>query len=732
MTTATASNASTAPRHDDRPVLVSAPLRPGFDRRDLSHYDDPSWDLGPAVFRENARRCHVTVHFGSIADPAIAQVMRAYLYARLNIDLPGHRPPLPPASVRQAFNRARRLFEFVKTELGACDIARIDHRLVDRYAKALRSRGLRPIVAAQFLETVFDLYAYRDHLGRAHLQFEPWPGRSPSLVAGYRFTRGENRTPRIPEQIITPLLAWSMKYVTLFAPDILAARRELIGLEQRRVELAAKDASLSHAERRARRRTRLANYIDRRRTEARGVPIWTAFYNRASRIDAKTGDVTPPVNAHLLHLHAGIDARAEPKAHLLLKTSASELVEAAIAEFGTEVGGMDTPISIDPDTGSPWRPRFDAKTLVHEERMLQAACYVVCAYLTGMRDCEVQAMQSHCLSLTRSADGVIERRRVRSVAYKTKARTGEPAEWITIAPVADAIRVLEQLSTRATAARGTDTLWPVLSLKTGTKTHVSAEIVRQLNAYRDHLNALFGAENAPVIPPAPDGAPWRITTRQFRRTIAWHIANRPFGTIAGMIQYKHASVAAFEGYAGSSKSGFREEVEAQRALGQIDDILDYFDDRHAGGSPSGPAGPRIAKALDAAADTLGPLPAMIADRARLRTLLASLARTLHAGPLADCFFDPSTALCLKRSTAPDRTTPMIALCEPTRCPNACLTQRHRPAWERAAADAALLLREKRLPAPQRVVLQRELARLQAVLAGIGHWPDPAGRGAEER
>ena len=195
---------------------------------------------------------------------------------------------------------------------------------------------------------------------------------------------------------------------------------------------------------------------------------------------------------------------------------------------------------------------------------------------------------------------------------------------------------------------------------------------------------------------------------------------------------KHASVAAFEGYAGSSKSGFRAEVKAQRALGQIDDILDYFDDRRAGGSPSGPAGPRIARTLDAAGDTLGPLPAMIADRARLRTLRASLARTLHVGPLADCFFDSSTALCLKRTTASDRTTPLIALCEPTRCPNACLTQRHRPVWERAAADAALLLREKRLPAPQRVVLQQELARIQAVLAGIGPRPDLASPGAAER
>jgi hypothetical protein len=318
---------------------------------------------------------------------------------------------------------------------------------------------------------------------------------------------------------------------------------------------------------------------------------------------------------------------------------------------------------------------------------------------------------------------LIERYRVRSVAYKKKTHTGEPAEWVTIAPVADVIQVLEQLSARAAAARGADTLWPVLALKAGTKTHISAEIVRQLNAYRDHLNTLFGTESAPVIPPGPDGTPWRFTTRQFRRTIAWYIANRPFGTVAGMIQYKHASVAAFEGYAGSSKSGFRAEVAAERALGQIEDILDYFDDRRAGGSPSGPAGPRVAKALDAAADALGPLPAMIADRARLRTLLASLARALYVGPLADCFFDPSTALCLKRVTAPDQKAPLIALCEPTRCSNACITKRHRPAWERAAADAALLLREKRLPELQRLVLQQELTRVEAVLSGIGSRPD---------
>ena len=93
------------PAHDDGaretlPVLMSVPLRPGYNRADLSRYGDQTWDLSPGVFRDNARRCHVTVHFSSIEDPAIADALRQFLHARLNVDLPGHRPRLQPAAVR--------------------------------------------------------------------------------------------------------------------------------------------------------------------------------------------------------------------------------------------------------------------------------------------------------------------------------------------------------------------------------------------------------------------------------------------------------------------------------------------------------------------------------------------------------------------------------------------------------------------------------------------------------
>lgn len=714
----TAPALTSAPVFDDRPVLANTPLKPGHVREDLSRVGDPSWDLGPAVFRENARRCHVTVHFDVLEHSDEQAAMRTYLYARLNIDIPGYRPKLPPSCVRQAFNRARRFFGFVRERLGALDFARVDPQMIDAYVRHLQDDpARRPMIVGHLLEVVVDLYRYREHLPDGGLSFEPWDGRPPARVAGYKHV-SENRTPRIPEPIIAPLLAWSLRYITVFAEDILAARRELSRLEARRDRLFAAELGLPRAERRRRQRQRLARYLRSRARQGRGVPVWARPPNGSLSIDPVSGTLLPVINMHLIHLHVGIDATREPAMHLSLAGGGSDLIAAAIEDVGIEPGGMDTPISVDVDLDRPWRLRFDVISLAMEERMLQAAAYVVCAYLTGMRDCEVQAMRRGCLTLARSENGTVSRYRVRSTAYKGKESGGAPAEWVTIAPVADAIGVLEQLTRYAADAHGLDTLWPVLSVTRSSKPHVSAEIVRQINAYRDHLNRLFGTDEAPAIPHGPDGKPWRITTRQFRRTIAWHIANRPFGSVAGMIQYKHASVAAFEGYAGSSASGFRDEVEAQRRLGQIDDLLEYFDRRRAGAALGGPAGPRIARTLDETAIEIGPLPAMIADRSRLRTMLASLARTLHVGPLADCFFDPATALCLKRVTDDPAERPITALCEPTRCPNACIAEHHRPVWERSADDARALLREKRLSGLQRAALQQEVGRIEGVLARI--------------
>lgn len=188
-----------------------------------------------------------------------------------------------------------------------------------------------------------------------------------------------------------------------------------------------------------------------------------------------------------------------------------------------------------------------------------------------------------------------------------------------------------------------------------------------------------------------------------------------------MIPYKPASLAALEGYAGTSASGFRTEIEARRKLGQLEDLLEYFGRRQGGASIGNPAGPRIARTLDDAADRQGPWSAMIADRARLRVMLASLARSLHVGVLDDCFFDPDTALCLKQVTHTNAQPPLTALCQPTRCPNACITARLRPGWKRSVQEVRILLKERRLSDLQHAALTAELHRLTTVIEAI----DPA-------
>ena len=315
-----------------------------------------------------------------------------------------------------------------------------------------------------------------------------------------------------------------------------------------------------------------------------------------------------------------------------------------------------------------------------EEKWLQAACYVVCAYLTGMRDSEVQAMRSR-LPLGRA-----QRRRARRTSSHPQHRlqaagvTGRSEDWVTIAPVSRAVAVLEQLTGPARARRGIDSLWVVLKGGAATKDHLSSEIVRTLNQFSDHLDLDTVSPDTPAIPRGADKRPWHFSTRQFRRTVAWHIANRPFGTVAGKIQYKHASIATFEGYGGESGSGFPAEIAREHALGQLDDIIEHYEDFRRGLIPTGPASARMLREFAHVRDELGDLPGRVADPARLRAMLRHLARTLHVGFLNDCFFEPASALCLPRTPVKERRAPVLSHCSPDRCPNSCIASRHLPPW----------------------------------------------------
>ena len=214
---------------DARPVLASAPLKAGFDRSQLSRVGDMQLDLSPAVFRNNAQRCSSSVHFTVVEEPSAVPTLKAFLYLRLNHQAAGLRRPCPPAGLSLLFTYARRFLVFVSKELGACDLAQVDQSLLDAYLAHLKSARRARDQIAQHLETVADFRLLAPHLSGGGLTFAPWRGRSLYVVASApkpRSKQVENLTPRIPENVIEPLLAWSIKYVKLFAPDIFAARAE--------------------------------------------------------------------------------------------------------------------------------------------------------------------------------------------------------------------------------------------------------------------------------------------------------------------------------------------------------------------------------------------------------------------------------------------------------------------------------------------------------------------------
>jgi hypothetical protein len=173
----------------------------------------------------------------------------------------------------------------------------------------------------------------------------------------------------------------------------------------------------------------------------------------------------------------------------------------------------------------------------------------------------------------------------------------------------------------------------------------------------------------------------------------------------------------FDGYAGASASGFRQEVEAERHLGQLEDIVAHYEARLRGEALAGPAAARITTEFGRVAQEMGPLPCLVADTKRVKAMLGHLARTLHVGILNDCFFERSTALCL--GSAKDHTDmPRLSACAPDRCPNSCIGRAHLPAWQGAIARAEAFLSDKRLSKLQRDVIRQDRDRMRKLIAPL--------------
>ncbi|MGW1520798.1 site-specific integrase [Streptomyces sp. NPDC002287] len=621
-------------------VLAVRPLRAEVRLEETSRFSDDTWSLTPAWLR--ADRMPLKLDFTTVPPPFVATAKRLF-YALLTQDTPPGERRLTVHSVRTYFSCVRLFLTWVHDHGRTLD--GVSGEDLDAYHRDLAGQRLSLTSTYRHRRAVRMLWAYRSRLPDA-LTLDPL--RRPAWQAWARANprrHGENLTERIPEQVMGPLLTWALRWIDDFSEDILAARHERDALNAR--PPAGPDALSA-----------LAVLLDGYRLRRQPLPSLPDGRWRHTPQPA-------PCLTHLARLLGHDRDRLE-------RLGAERLIAQAAREVGVD---SDCPLAhrvqgrLD---GRPWLTSISYYDVPRFERLLQAACWIVIAYLSGMRDSEVKHLQRGCLSIQRDPEGRAYRHRLHGLAFKGEDAHGAQATWIVTAPVARAVAVLERFqpdqqtylfapapSSRSHRQRRTD--YSVLN-SNATNADIT-DLIKWINEYCATHQRPDG------IPPERGRVP-HLTTRRFRRTLAWFIARRPGGTIAGALQYRHQGIQMFEGYAGTSDSGFRDEVEAEEALarGQFLAEMGTTSDRP---TLAGPAASEAETRLTEFARHTHFDGQVVTDEARLRRIVARHDPHIYPGTFVTCIYNPDRALC--RTPTDHSHQPVMVDCQPLTCRNTALT-----------------------------------------------------------
>ncbi|MFE2949637.1 hypothetical protein ACFXHK_21755, partial [Embleya sp. NPDC059267] len=544
-------------------------------------FGDDLWDFTPFVPRTVTT---ARLRFHRLSDPMAALGAKEYFHSRITRVIPTRRRssdtgrPMKLTWVGNEFSRYMLIVDAL-AELGVTRLADATQDDLDTVLKAWlatvnpgtipggphtpgrRKEVLAPRTVSTRISTLQHMGAHRRFVTADKLSFDPWPGRPALHLVKHIGDDEENATPRIPEPTLAATLKAAVFYISTAGADILAAKTELARLAAAtRPRLASGEAT-----------ARLRAFVERRRAEGRGIPALPKRLSyRAPGARIVDGVVQAP-NFLMIFAMADVGTCWHRKQMLL----------DAAAELGYEEGGLDAPMAPWPETGRPWRSRLNSSLLEVEITMLRVACWLAIAYLSGMRDVEVRELARDCAFTEEGQDGRT-RFKLRGRVFKGRQLAGDEAEWVVLEIVHDAVRILRQIDDDPTHLFGYRSFLGHQTLLDNLPT--------LLNAFRDHVNELFGTSQGPFVPLDGDRS-WKFTTRQFRRSLAWHIAHQPFGVVAGARQYKHAKIAMFEGYAGTSDSGFAAEVAAEEAVAMLDYIeelyRDWDADKPSGGGAAG-------------------------------------------------------------------------------------------------------------------------------------------------
>jgi hypothetical protein len=348
-------------------VLAARPLHAEFRLEETSRFADDAWWLTPAWLR--ADRKSLELDFTTVPPPFVPAA-KSLFYALLTQDTPPGELTLTIPSIRTYFSCVRLFLTWVHDR--KLRLASVSGDDLDTYHGELAEQRLSLASTYRYRRAVRMLWACRSRL-RDALATDPL--RRPAWQAWARANPrrfGENLTERIPEQIMGPLLTWALRWIDDFAEDILAARDERAALDAR--PPTGPDAVSA-----------LAVLLDGYRLRRQPLPSLPVGRRRRSSRPA-------PCLSHLARLLGHDRDRLE-------RLDAERLIAQAVREVGVD---SDCPLThrvqgqLD---GRPWLAAISYYDVPRFERLLQAACWIVIAYLSGMRDSEAKHLQRGCLSV---------------------------------------------------------------------------------------------------------------------------------------------------------------------------------------------------------------------------------------------------------------------------------------------------------------------------------------------
>ncbi|BAP98266.1 hypothetical protein BST32_09880 [Mycobacteroides abscessus subsp. massiliense] len=458
------------------------------------------------------------------------------------------------------------------------------------------------------------------------LSFFPWAGRSASSVSG-EVTHTENTTPPLPWETWAPLITASWVIVDRFSDDIIAAADTRAALPKEPRGPAGANAYNA-----------LLDW-----TEQRGLlPLHTGF----GRTKHQRGEPNTTLLEKLLGINANVLNRSS---HQYMPDAAALIATAAADPQRATFGGLHVPTAVvsHPDgTSSTWVEELGLGETEYLESVLRAACYVLIASLTGMRDSEIQELtrDSHT-----TEDGLAA---LKSIQHKgSNNPDAERRTWWAPRPVIRTIEVLGNL------ARHDTYLFARSSRNAGS--YIPSRDIARLIAFvnddpaqRPGRGRGLGLEHIAI----PKGQ--AINATSLRRAFSVFATTRPGAELGLGIQLGHSAWRMTTGYMSDGQ---------QRAVRLMDDERKRVLHRDAAAllqDDRPVAGP-------AAHHVTGFRAQIVASPDRADRLTATLAERLHLGLTNDCMWNPATSSC-----GGDRPKLGDHVCVGVDCTNALLRPAH--------------------------------------------------------